>query len=414
MNGRLRAATGVLVLAAVAAALPSVSQAAAPAAPAYSCTTNAKPKAGAVKVMIVGDSITNSSAGDYTWRYWLWKDQHGRGAKIDLVGDWKGTFDIDKGVYDSRAYLDCDFDQDQEARSGVKLWTAQSTKLGLGNPTPSTTDKDKPSYPGHTSWIRGSANKYKPNVVVIFAGANDLFTTTGEPIKDKSEAGIANFVISKLKGVIAQTRLGSPGVDIVLTTVPPVGAKNSRYNLYNAKLPGVVKSMSTKKQKVVLAKLPSWQNHTWDGSHPDAVGEVIIAAAIDDALHKANSSLLARPKKLATPVKGPRFLASLSGKISGSTANLSWIYPPGADRAIIWYRKAGGDWIKAADLVKASLRRAFPKDGTETCPTRCTSYSISKLSGGSTYEFKIVIGKGHAVAKRYSNTVQLRTGGLLG
>lgn len=412
---RLLAATGVLLIGTVLTVLPSVSTAAPPPAPEYVCSTAAKPKVGAIKVMIAGDSITNSSAGDYTWPYWLWRDQAGRGAKINFVGGFNGTYDINTGRYDSRGYLDCDFDQDKEARSGVKLWTAQSTKLGLGSRTVATTDPTRPNYPGQTSWIRGTTNRFKPGILVLFAGANDLLVTDGEPIRDRSEAGIANFVIGKLKYVIAQARLGRPGIDVILTTVPRVGPKTSRYNLYNAKLPSVVKSMNTKKQRVVLAKMPSWQNHTWDGSHPDAIGEVLIAAAIDDALHKVNPALLARPARLARPAVGPRFPAVLSGQVvSGSAVDLQWTYPPGADRAIIYSRVSGGAWVKEADLVKASLRRFFPNDGTETCATRCTSYQVTGLRSSTNYEFRIQIGKGHAVASMYSNVVYLKTRGLFG
>jgi len=364
--------------------------------------------------MIAGDSITNGSSGDYTWQYRLWRDQVDRGAKINLVGRFKDTFDLPSNKDGSRAYLDCNFDQDRESRGGVKLWTGVAGKYGLGTKTPASSNPFVPSYPGATSWIRGATSKYKPSILVLFAGIFDLAVSSTEPsIKDRSEAGIANFVYGKLKFVIAEARRGNPGIDIILTTVPS-GKAGSRYNLYNAKLSKLAKKLSTKKQKVVLAKMPSWTKHSWDGVHPNQVGEVAIAAVIDDKLHAINSKLKARPKTLAKPALGPRFPAVLSGSAGGtSTAKLSWVYPPGADRAIIYSRREGETaWVKNADLVLTRLRNFYPNEGTETCATRCTAYTVKGLKGGTKYDFMIRIGKGKSVSTLNSNIVNLRTSGL--
>lgn len=38
------------------------------------------------RIMVVGDSITQGSSGDYTWRYRLWRHLTDRGVRVDLVG----------------------------------------------------------------------------------------------------------------------------------------------------------------------------------------------------------------------------------------------------------------------------------------------------------------------------------------
>lgn len=406
MNLRSRGAaalTGAVLLAALISTVPGSSSAAPPAGPGYECSTQASaPSANPTKIMIAGDSITNASAGDYTWPYWLWRDQVDRGANIEFVGRFQDTIVANTLVQGSRAYLDCDFDQDDEARPGVKLWTSKAQSSGTysfgtaanANPSPVV-----PYYSGYDTWMQGAADTWDPDIIVLFAGANDLAFTTGEPTSSMSPQERADFVIGKLKGVIDEARAGNPGVDIVLTTVP----STTTGNLYNAQLPTVVSQKNgipSASEKVVLATIPSWSDHSWDGLHPDAVGEVSIAAAIDDALHAINPALFARPAVLATPAIGPRFPAALSAATAGDNkVQLDWTYPPGADRARVWARNAnGGAWQLKADLVKATLRDFYPSDGTATCSVPCTTYTVTGLSGGTTYEFKVQLGKGHAIA----------------
>src|SRR5262245_36097935 len=45
------------------------------------------------KVMIVGDSISQGSAGDFTWRYRLWKHLAPRVTGLDFVGPRTDLFD---------------------------------------------------------------------------------------------------------------------------------------------------------------------------------------------------------------------------------------------------------------------------------------------------------------------------------
>lgn len=388
------------LVAALVSAVPGSSSAAPPAGPAYECGTSAEPGPSPTKVMIAGDSITNASAGDYTWPYWLWKNQVAAGKNVDFVGRFKDTIVANTLVQGSRAYLDCDFDQDDEARPGVKLWTSRaqnSGTYGLGTAADTNPSAVTPFYDGYDTWMQGAAATHDPDVIVLFAGANDLAFTTNEPTESMNAAQRADFVISKLKAVIDEARQGNPGVDVVLTTVPATASGAS----YNSKLPAVVTQKNTANERVVLATIPSWSAHSWDGLHPDAVGEVAIAAAVADKLHQIDSTkFAARPDPLPKPAIGPRFPAALEVASAGANkVKLDWTYPPGADRARVWARNTnGGSWLLKADLVKASLRDFYPNDGTATCFIPCTTHTLSGLSGGTSYEFRVQLGKGHAVA----------------
>lgn len=396
--------------------------AAPPPAPGYACTTQAGPPAAdPIKIMIAGDSITNASAGDYTWPYWLWRDQISRGANIDFVGRFQDTINSDTLQSGSRQYLDCDFDQDHEARPGVKLKSVVSGKYAFGSKT-SGFGSLVPAYGSNRTWINGATATYAPDLMVLFAGANDLANTSGEGL-GSTEAEIAASVINNLKFVIGEARAGNPGLDIVLTTVP--AAANSRITLYNQALPGVVEELSTPDQQLVLANLPSWSGNTWDGLHPNAMGEVAIAAEVADALNELNPAVFPRPVDEPSPQLGPRVAPTLNTELAaGNAVKLTWTLPPGGDRTQIFVRDvtAGATWsaTPAVDIVKASLRDFFPGIGTMTCgrllttdqaasDTRrlpCITHTLGGLVPGHQYEFKVRSGKGTALAIDLESNVE--------
>ncbi|MCZ4498498.1 MAG: GDSL-like Lipase/Acylhydrolase [Marmoricola sp.] len=363
--------------------------------------------------MLAGDSITNASAGDYTWRYWLWRDLYDRGAKVDFVGSFKDTLDEVTFARGNKKYADCNFDQDHEARGGGRFYDSSKAKPSYNRPFTSS-DPTYPNYPGYSSWIRGTVAKHKPAVLVAFVGTNDVALPT---IKG-TDAQIVARAISLLKTFIKQARLGNSGVDIVLTTAPNYTKGTTRFTKYNQALPGVVSSMSTKASRLVLAKMPSWANESHDGFHPNARGEVAIAAAINGALKKLVPSFPGRPTTLQKPKLGPRIAATLKAATAGSgKAKLTWVLPPGADRTIVYSRNVTGNgpWVSAADLVWTKTRNYRPNVGTATCDTPCTTFTVGGLSGGTKYAFRVRSAKGVAIATDIvSKTVELTATGSIG
>jgi len=384
------------------AALPAT--AAAPSAPSYECTTNAEPTdpATATKIMIAGDSITNASAGDYTWPYWLY--QNIRSANVDFVGSFQDTITANTLVQGSRAYLDCDFDQDHEARPGVKLGSNDPQKYAFGSPAKANLGPYVPYYPAAaaTSWIKGAVLDHAPELMVLFAGNNDLGNTNGEGLSDTTPNGIATNTINNLQHVISEARAANPNIDIVLTTAP-AASSSDRFGLYNSKLMALAAGDNNPNSELVVANLPRWvaEGDTWDGLHPDARGEAKLASVITHALHLLKPSLPDSPTNPQTPALGPRFPAQLSVEPDGDNrVTLTWTLPPGADRTVIYYRKTGQtSWVKKDDLVKASLRDYYPNEGTATCAVVCTSYTFTQLSGGgASYDFMVMLGKGRSIA----------------
>jgi hypothetical protein len=412
----LRAVTGFALVASMAALVTESSSAAPPPGPSYACTTAAKPTgSNPLKIMLAGDSITSGSSGDYTWRYWLWQNLAGHGASVDFVGRFDDIIDSVTQARGGKQYADCNFDQDEEARGGGRLYSADPKRPSYDRPFTSP-DSTQPNYPGYSSWIRGAVATYKPAVMVANVGALDLaFATT-----PGTDAQVAAEAIKFLKTFINEARLGNPGVDIVITTAPTYTSGTTRASRYNAMLPGVVSSKTTAASRLTIAKLPSWSNHTWDGAHPDAIGEVSIAAVVTDALHKLFPSLPAKPATLQKPHIGPRRPAVItSAQTAGNNkVTLDWTLPPGGDRTIIYSRNVTGNgpWVQQGDLVMSSLKKYYPKVGTAECGTTpCTTFTVGGLSGGTTYAFAVRAAKGLSVASDLlSNIESVKATGPLG
>lgn len=54
-------------------------------------TGTPKPRQDGIKVMIVGNSISQGFEGDWTWRYRIWEWFQSEGVAVDFVGPYTGT-----------------------------------------------------------------------------------------------------------------------------------------------------------------------------------------------------------------------------------------------------------------------------------------------------------------------------------
>jgi lysophospholipase L1-like esterase len=203
----------------------------------------------ATRVLLFGDSITQGKDGDWTWRYRLWQRLREEGERtVDFVGP---ADDLSSA---SNAYQDHLLDRDHAARWGTTLAA--------------------PAYaPGTLGRV------YFPDVVVIELGVNDL------------RHGVAPVAVAEqMRRTVEELRQSAPGVAVVLVHVPVlnvVGAVelNGRYDELAAEL-------DDDDERVVVApaddgfmpdpKLPGADSY--DGLHPNAGGELKIAAAVAAAL----------------------------------------------------------------------------------------------------------------------------------
>ena len=201
------------------------------------------------RVMLFGDSITHGKAGDWTWRYRLWRQLREDGERdVDFVGP------ADDLYGESASYQDPLFDHDHASRWGTTL-----------------------SQPAYSPGTLG--RDYAPDVVVVELGVNDL----------RHDASPAE-VEASMRHTVEELRGAAPGVDVVVVHVPVVtvdGATelNERYDALAAEL-------DSEDERVVVARadvgfepdpaLPG--SDSYDGLHPSPSGEVKIAASVATAL----------------------------------------------------------------------------------------------------------------------------------
>lgn len=304
-----------------------------------------------VRVLPVGDSITQGSAGDYTWRYRLWQSLQtgGPSAGVDFVGDRNTLWNPLTGKQDNnRFYADPSFDQDHHA-----LWLRtlidESKTIGAA--------------------INGLAAK--PDVIVVDLGTNDY------------ARGAANSMTA-LKAFVANARAAAPGVDVVvlglyrLYNVKTRTYANVSYvSGFNSLLPSTAAALDTPSERVVAAPVePTFDaaKLTWDGRHPTSQGELVLAKAAADGLRAVGvGSGWNGPDTASWPatLPAPTLVPASNGTIRVTWSNTQ---TPGALAWRLQYRDvtAGGPWILIG-----------------TPPAGTTAHTQNGLKIGSTYAFRI-------------------------
>lgn len=207
------------------------------------------------RILLVGDSVTVGTDGDYTWRYFAWKGLQETGASVDFVGPRQGTSD-DTGPWGG-GYADPAFDQDHAARWGLSMWEMRDV-VSETAPT-----------------IGDLVRNQQPDVVVEMLGPNDFmwFNFNAESMSDQ------------VRTFVADARAEKPDVDVVLASVPQTWI-NGHVAVYNAGLPALAAELSTQASRVVAAPVPEYREgvETYDNLHPNTSGQIKIASAVSVAL----------------------------------------------------------------------------------------------------------------------------------
>ena len=182
-----------------------------------------------LKVMAVGDSLTASSGGHASWRYWFAKQMEYGGHQFDMIGrnlgvsggaSLYGSFDRAKGV----------------CRDAADEILAQ------------------------VSTYAGAA----PDVVLLEAGLFDVL------------AGQANAqTVGELGAIIDVLRGLNPVVKIALAQLPPVAGKQAEIAALNALIAGLAAEKNSESSPVVVANLSDGYGvagDTEDGVNPNTGG----------------------------------------------------------------------------------------------------------------------------------------------
>src|SRR5215204_5235525 len=166
-------------------------------------TEGTEPPASAptARIMPLGDSITESSDGLPTYRYYLWKSALAKGYRIDFVGS-------KRGVQNGQP-LHEDFDLDHEGHSG---WRADEILAQI------------------TQWARA----FSPDFVLLLVGHNDL--CQGQDVAS---------TVNDVGGIIDALRTVKANVVVLVATLTASALScHAQISLFNSELPALVAAKS--------------------------------------------------------------------------------------------------------------------------------------------------------------------------
>ncbi|MEV6742104.1 GDSL-type esterase/lipase family protein [Streptomyces sp. NPDC051104] len=211
-----------------------------------------------LRFMPVGDSMTIGSAGEHTWRYWLWRHLCATyGGPCTIVGPRETLYDKAADAPTSYAYAEPDF-----PRAHLAGW-------GEG-------------WLHMVPLIADAVRESRADVLLVSLGLIDLgFFTNAE----QTAENVRRFV--------AEARSANPRVRMVLLPViPNIRAQadalfGAQVALFNELLAKAAADLDEPRSPILLASPPpSYDIHvdTYDGTHPNASGEHKIAEAFAGAM----------------------------------------------------------------------------------------------------------------------------------
>lgn len=184
-----------------------------------------------IRIMPLGDSITESIVGYSSYRYWLWNSLVSSGIGADFVGNRYGVKD--------GAPKFPDFDQDHQGQSGARA-DVMLAKLPSLMPL------------------------YDPDVYLVHLGSNDIF-----------QGFSVDPTIVDLRNIIERIRSHNPLAVILLAKIIPAEKEGAKIKELSGKI-GALEDMSTISSPVLIVdqfKGFNLATDSYDNKHPNDAGE---------------------------------------------------------------------------------------------------------------------------------------------
>lgn len=194
-----------------------------------------------VKVMTIGDSITQADSGHKSYRYALWKKLVDTGHAFDMTGSMQGNFKGDPHWPDYKLLA---FDRDHEGHWGFRVDQVLSEI---------------------DAWLKQGA----PDIVLIHLGTNDIF-----------QAQSVSGTLDELVQLIAQFRVNNAKVSLLLAQVIPSKFHSAELNELNDGIAGLAQKLHTSESPIYLIDTRVGFDpviDTYDGVHPNESGEEKMA-----------------------------------------------------------------------------------------------------------------------------------------
>ncbi|KFZ11648.1 hypothetical protein V501_04652 [Pseudogymnoascus sp. VKM F-4519 (FW-2642)] len=238
----------------------------------------------ALRVMIVGDSMSQGQQGDWTWRYRMWQWFQQNDVAVEFVGPYKGTVAPESAAAPQPPIL-----------YGT---TAPTTMASTDGGYAAGVDSAFLSNSNHFAvWgrsaavdkglIQGVLEQNMADIMLLMLGFNDMgwFYSDG--------AG----TIDSIGTLVANARAANPSIKFAIANVPQRSFIGGRVDLventqiYNNLLPDAIAQWFTSESSIYLVQLeelyscqPGGCPAGYDGLHPNAWGEFQIASAFSRTL----------------------------------------------------------------------------------------------------------------------------------
>ena len=336
------------------------------------------------RIMVLGDSLASGMQDDFTWRWRLARHIWRTGARAEFVGPHTGTF----SMYEDPVLL--------------ALVEGRPVPTGADAVNPMTGPYREGSFPGrHCAQPGWTAHDAKSSVRERVAAERPDFLLVQLGFNDLAMVGPPRRALRDLAAVVSEARAAQPAVAVLVADIAGThswGDEWFRATIadYNARLPAELAALSTERSPVVLVDVHSGfdpETDTYDGIHPNPVGELAIARAFAEALREfgvGSGPFLPpalRPREL--PLAEPE-ITTTAGR--GASVRLDW----GRVRGAAAYR------VGLRDVTLDRPRTASP------IPVLGDHWLAQGLSAGHVYEFDVAAARGEQLgpcSKRVRVTV---------
>ena len=210
-------------------------------------------QAGEVRIMPLGNSITQGDATHISYRRGLWLRLRQAGYLVNFVGSTQEQF--------GGTVLPADFDRDHEGHWG---WL---------------TDEILPQI---EAWSR----RAHPDIVLVHLGTNDL-----------ASAQSIESTVAELRSLVQALRRVNPRIKVLLAQIIPLRGSEAQFQQFNVQVAQLVQQLNTTSSTVLAVdqftnfdSMPG--KDTYDGCHPNEAGEAKMVdrwfAALKQVLPQAS------------------------------------------------------------------------------------------------------------------------------
>ncbi len=199
----------------------------------------------AIRILPLGDSITQADQRHMSYRFWLWQSLSTAGLAVDFVG-------TNASNHEGNPAFPDDFDRNHQGHWGWR------------------TDQVLAQLP---EWLQ----HYQADYVLLHLGTNDCLQ--GQPVQE---------TVSELKAIVRTLQRHNPSMSIVLFPLGPSSWQGSAcLDSLNQRVQESVNAWRTETSVVRIASAPKQfdvEKHTYDGLHPNEAGEKLLAQAWQAAI----------------------------------------------------------------------------------------------------------------------------------